>query len=192
MGKRKLRFDLRKNYERKKRQRTDTNTAPSALIVSLPLTVYSSTLVDASTRQGTDTNIAPSALIVSLPLTAYSSTMVDASTLFSRLRHLECLRKGWFIAEMPETCSSPLPTLMLCKVECLPPHFLPTLTFTVSFNNECKWAVSIHKSHVRVEASNCALLAEFEASLHTVDAVLTLLSSNSKFCAGNCDKCFWT
>ena len=161
MGKRKLRFDLRKNYERKKRQRTDTNTASSVLIVSLPLT-------------------------------AYSSTLVDASTLFSHLRHLECLRKEWFIAEMPETCSSSPSTLMLCKLERLPPHLLPTLTFTVAFNNECKWAVSIHKSHVRVETSNSALLAEFEESLYTVDAVLTLLSTldNSKFDSGNCDKIF--
>ena len=43
-----------------------------------------------------------------------------------------------------------------------------------------------------MEISNCALLTEFETSLHTVESVLTLLSTlyESKFCTGNSDPIF--
>lgn len=64
MGRRKLRFDARKNFERKKYSKS------SELTVSIPLDLLSVPSDDAN----------PSELIVSLPMSAYTSSPVsDAS-----------------------------------------------------------------------------------------------------------------
>ena len=168
-GKRKLRFDQRKNYERKKRR----------------MTVSPLTCPNTPSRE----------LVVSIPLSAYtSSSATNASTLFSRLRCTGCLQKGWSISDVPDIQQTPSsnPPLMLCKMQRPPPHFIPTLLFTIAFDDECTWTVIVHGSSVEVQMSNCELLSEFEASLRSMDAVLALLSAldRSKFCAGNYDPSF--
>ena len=70
MRRRRLRFDARKNFERKKYSEC------SELVVSVPLDLVSVPADDAN----------PSELIVSLPLSAYTSTpLPDASALHSRV-----------------------------------------------------------------------------------------------------------
>ena len=167
MGKRRLRFDQRKNYERKKR-RMSVNTPP-----------------DLSTQQE---------LVVSLPLSAYMSTATtDVSTLFSRLRSMNSLPASWSIADAQQV-PSPHQTinlpLTLCKMQCHPPDYVPTLVFTVAFDDQCTWTLRVYGSHVIVQ--RCTLLSDVEPSLRSVDSVVGFLSilDSSKFCEGNSDAKF--
>ena len=84
MGKRKLRFDSRKNFERKKYKK---------ITVSVPLEVVS-------------VNTEESELIVSLPLSSYTSaTLPDATVLHSRISRSNPLPAGWTLACLPESTS---------------------------------------------------------------------------------------
>ena len=167
MGKRRLRFDQRKNYERKKR-RMSVNTPP-----------------DLSTQQE---------LVVSLPLSAYMSTATtDVSTLFSRLRSMNSLPAGWSIADaqqVPSPHQTINPPLTLCKMQCHPPDYVPTLVFIVAFDDQCTWTLRVYGSHVIVQ--RCTLLSDVEPSLRSVDSVVGFLSilDSSKFCEGNSDAKF--
>ena len=87
MGKRKLRFDARKNFECKKYRK---------ITVSVPLEVVSVNTDDAEESE----------LIVSLPLAAYTSaTLPDATVLHSRKSRSNALPAGWTLACLPASTS---------------------------------------------------------------------------------------
>ena len=87
MGKRKLRFDARKNFECKKYRK---------ITVSVSLEVVSVNTDDAEESE----------LIVSLPLSSYTSaTLPDATVLHSRISRSNALPAGWTLACLPASTS---------------------------------------------------------------------------------------
>ena len=87
MGKRKLRFDARKNFKCKKYRK---------ITVSVLLEVVSVNTDDAEESE----------LIVSLPLAAYTSaTLPDATVLHSRKSRSNALPAGWTLACLPASTS---------------------------------------------------------------------------------------
>ena len=88
MGRRKLRFDLRRNYDRKKCGLKDRT----------PLEL-----------------LKPSELVVRLPTSAYNSSEVtDATRLHTRLSQSNKVPPGWIIAQQPIPAIHS--SLALCKV----------------------------------------------------------------------------
>lgn len=162
MGKRKLRFDQRKNYERKK----------YGLFVKIPLALLN-----------------PSELVVHLPLSAFlSSEARDADALLSRLRKSNRLPTSWVIHDLPTPTSNA--HFMLCKLEHRPPLLTPSFTFTIVVDFQCRWLLTI-QSH-ELNAASCDLLSGVAPTLQSVGAVIELVSllDESKFCEGNDDDRF--
>jgi len=175
MGRRKLRFDARKNFERKKYSKS------SELTVSIPLVLLSVPSDDAN----------PSELIVSLPMSAYTSSPVpDASALHSRVSRSTTLPAGWTLACLPEASGSNTASLVLCKLQILPPLFSADLTLMLTVTPDCAWTLSVGRSQINQQ--QCQLLCGIAAKLCCVDEVVKLLTvlDGSKFCVGNPDAKF--
>ena len=107
MGGRKLRFDRRKNQERKR----NAQKRESELVVSIPLALLPP----------------PTDCVVSLPLSLYTSSNVShAAALHMRLTKLRSIPTGWTI--LPPSSESPL---VLFKLQCLPPLCTPQVVFSI-------------------------------------------------------------
>ena len=133
MGRRRLRFDARKNFERKKYSECNE------LVVSVPLDLVSVPADDAN----------PSELIVSLPLSAYTSTpLPDASALHSRVSKSNTLPAGWTVACLPEASGSHVASLALCKLQILPPLFTADFTFMLTISPDCAWTLSVGRTQI--------------------------------------------
>ncbi len=164
MGRRKLRFARKKNHER--------NKYGYGLRVKVPLEV-----------------LKPSQLIVQLPISAYTSaTVPDAAALRSRLGKSNLVPSGWTVAEegsqpLPGIC----PPLVLYKLQFLQVLVAPTVTFTLSVDDQCMWTLRLETSEINPES--CQLLRGYTATLSCVDEVMQLLSriDGSAFCVGNAD-----
>ena len=157
MGKRKLRFVQGKNYEHKRGH------------VSVTISPVQST---------------PQQMVVSFPLSAYKLLVAgNSTTLFSRLRRISSLPVGWIMMDSSEVMSSSRPHI-LCKMELHPPNIVPSLLFTITFNNDCTWQLMVCERLVNLES--CSLLSTI-SSIQSVDAVTELFSmlNCSKFCEGN-------
>lgn len=161
MGRRKLRFDHRKNSERKKYN----------LHVKIPLAI-----------------ITPSELVVHLPLSSFISSQArDADALLSRLRKSDRIPTSWFIHDVP--MPTPTPTsnarFMLCKLEQRPPLFTPSFTFIITVKSKCSWSLTVESREVN--AASCDLLSTVAPALQSVEKVIELISKldKSKFCAGS-------
>ena len=160
MGKRKLRFDHRKNYERKKRK---------AEIVKAPVSM-------------------PPSLIISLPLILYNSLPATSpSTLFSRLSSTGSLQAGWLMTDPLEggQAAAATTSLILYKMDRRQPSMVPFVLFTVTITGDCTWILTVCERQVDIE--RCSLLSQVPPFLRTVNDVVGLLSmlNCSKFCSGN-------
>ena len=162
MGKRKLRFYQTKNYERKK----------YGLKVKIPLTL-----------------LPPADLVLHLPITAFlSSEAKNADVLFTRLSAVRALPTGWIIPE--HSTRSPNTSFILCKLQQHPPALTPSFIFTIVFNAQCKWKLTVGSFEVTGNSSN--LLSQVPPVLSNVKAVIELISllDSSKLCEGNNDDKF--
>jgi len=163
MGRRKLRFDARKNFERKKYSKS------SELTVSIPLDLLSVPSDDAN----------PSELIVSLPMSAYTSSPVsDASALHSRVSRSTTLPAGWTLACLPEASGSNTASLVLCKLQILPPLFSADLTLMLTVTPDCAWTLSVGRSQINQQ--QCQLLCGIAAKLCCVDEVGEAIDSSGQ------------
>ena len=126
----------------------------------------------------------PQQMVVSCPLSAYKSLAAANSTpLFSRLRRISSLPAGWIMMDSSKVMSSSQPHIF-CKIELHPPNIVPSLLFTITFNDDCTWQLMVCERLVNLES--CTLLSTI-SSIQSVDAVTELLSmlNCSKFSEGN-------
>ena len=170
MGKRKLRFDSRKNFDRKRYRK---------ITVSVPLEVVSVNTEDAEESE----------LIVSLPLSSYTSaTLPDGTVLHSRISRSNPLPAGWTLACLPESTSY-LATFALCKLQIFPPLCIAHATFMLTVSPSCAWTLCVGQR--QIDQQQCRLLGGIAAKLCTVDEVKLLSTlDDSKHCVGNADTKF--
>ena len=168
MGKRRLRFNAKKNFERKKYRK---------ITVSVLLEVVS-------------VNTDESELIVNLPLSAYTSaTLPDVTVLHSRISRSNALPAGWNLACLPASTSY-LATFALCKLKIFPPLCSSHATFMLTVSPSCAWTLCIGQS--QIDQQQCRLLGGITAKLCSVDEVVKLLLTldDSKHCVENPDTKF--
>ena len=163
MGKRKLRFDQRKNYERKK----------YGFRVKIQLAL-----------------LTPHEL-VHLSLSAYfGADARNASVLLSRLQRADKIPNSWVISHHSHSVPASSHPFMLCKLQQCPNVSTPTIMFSITFDSQCLWTLCV-ESRVLVAGSS-GLLFGVEITLRSVDAVARLVSllCESKFCVGNSESKF--
>ena len=192
MGKRKLRFNARKNNERNKYMERELLvsiplslvTLPCELVVSLPLSAY--TPSDASTLHSS-----PCELVVSLPLSAYTSSILpDASTLHSRLILSQQLPLGWTASSVGSSSASHSASLALYKLQISPSLPSVDYSFMLTVAPDCNWTLCLGRK--QISKDQCQLLVGFKEKLCTVAALVQVLSTldESKCCVGNPDTKF--
>lgn len=157
MGRRKLRFDLRKNYERKK----------YGLQVKIPLEL-----------------LKPSNLIVQLLISAYSAPV--PTMLRSRLGATQLLPMGWTVAEEGTQPQLGIcPPLVIYKPHVVQVLAAPCVLFTLSVDDQFTWTLRLGMSEVSPE--NCQALRGFQPTLRSIKEVLQILSriDECAFCVGS-------
>lgn len=157
-----MRFDQRKNYERKK----------YGLCVKMPSDIQKTT-----------------ELVVRLPFSAYTSAEVsDVSVLYDRIKQSDKLPSGWILLEQPVGVT--YPSLVLCKVQVCASLCAASTTFTLTLDRQCCWCLKLEASELSHE--NCQFLAGVDVKLSSVDALVKFLSDldESTFCVGNADSKF--
>ena len=172
MGKRKMRFDPRKNYERKKYKTTElTVSIPTRL---LPVPAH------------------PTELVVSLPLAVYtSSTVPDTCCLHDRVMKSTQLPPGWTVTSIPSSHPSHSTSLAVCKMQICPSSSHGAdVTFMLTVAHDFRWILCVGKRQINQE--QCQLLDGVAASICCVDDMVKLLCAldSSKFCVGNADPKF--
>ena len=164
MGKRKLRFAAKKNYERKK--------WPTPLLVSIPLE-----------------SIKPPSLVVSLPVSAYTSSEVGNPSLLQSRPERSCLLpSGWrFGDEHTSALQLSSLSLILHKV----PVFGASagIVYTLVITQNLMWELRLGESII---SQGIELLRDFSPAIATVNQVLELLTclDEAGVCAGNDDSKF--
>lgn len=167
MGKRKLRFFVTKNYERKKYAARVQPQAPS---------------VDESTSCLT--------LTVSIPLSAFTSAPVSSvAQLHARVTASNSLPQNW-VNMSTSTLQAPAPSLLFCYLQCRPPLFHSQVAYNIQIDLQLNWTLTIFNN--QVEYGQCSLLATFPSKLSNVDEVVALLQKieRGKLCTGNPDQQF--
>ena len=125
----KLRFNQRKNYERKK----------CSLCVRIPLSL-----------------VKPTELVVCLPLSAFlSSEARDAEGLLSRIRASNTLPTSWMLPEMPTSSDG----FMLCKLQQHLPLSTPSFIFTVTVNANCTWTLVVESHEIDASSCDLLSMA---------------------------------
>ena len=168
MGKRKLRFFVTKNYERKKYAARIQPQAP-------PL--------EGSTTSGLT-------LTVSVPFSAFTAAAVSSvAQLHSRLTAANGLPQNW-VNMTASAFPTPPPSLLLCRLQCRPPLFHSEVAYNIQVDQHLKWTLTVFNN--RIEIDQCSLLAVFPSKLTNVDDVVALLQKidGGKVCAGNPDQHF--
>ena len=165
MGKRRLRFDQRKNYELLK-------YAPKSLIVLIPL---SNSVM---------------ALQVSLPLrysTLYMrSPTTNIVTLHTRIVALQVLLPGLTIFLHPQI-------LTLCQLCCKPPHSETVVALSLIIDTIFSWSLTAH-GHTAVEVLATDVLRGVPVVVSSVRDVCTVISAlqESTVCIGNVEQKYIT
>ena len=166
MGKRKLRFFVTKNYERKKYAARSQPHTPS---------------LEGSTTSSVN-------LTVSVPLSAFTAAPVsDVAQLNSRFTASNVLPQNWVNMT---TSATPTPSLLLCCLQCRPPLFCSEVVYNIHVDQHLKWTLTIFSN--RIEKDRCSLLATLSSTLQNVDDVVALLwrIDGGKICVGNPDQKF--
>ena len=178
MGKRKIRFDVRKNFERKKALRGCT--------VSIPLDLV---IVHHGNCSAANGEREPRNLVVRLPSFAYTSTsMPNAESLQQRLSCFN-MSAGWSMNRLQTPDHST--AVALYKLKISPPH-APLLstgcTFMLTIAHDCTWTLCISNGRL-VTAQQCPLLNSVAPKLCSISDVLSLLSllDDATYCVGNAD-----
>ena len=165
MGKRRLRFDQRKNYELLK-------YAPKSLTVSIPL---SNSVM---------------ALRVSLPLrysTLYMrSPTTKIVTLHTRIVASQVLLPGWTIFLHPQS-------LTQCQLCCKPPHLETVAVLSLIIDTKCSWSLTAH-GYTAVEVLVTDVLRGVPVVVSSVWDVCTVISAlkESTVCIGNVEQKYIT
>ncbi|SMN01584.1 hypothetical protein SPONN_2650 [uncultured Candidatus Thioglobus sp.] len=173
MGKRKMKFDLRKNCERKKRGCGQTVCEVSDVVNEQ---VPAPSLVTVSEEQ----------LVVSLtvPIASFVSTSPapDLHALHERLLESKCLSAAW-------TCSVASDCLVICKMSVVSLASADAM-YTVTISSDFTWKIRIGRNEVAIEEND--LLRYSSGSLCSVQSVVRVVSvlDGSKFCVGNPDDKF--
>ena len=173
MGKRKLQFDVRKNYE--------LNRKIKSLKIAIPfnlVTVHRDSRCIPTMADSTG-------LTVKVPVSAYTSTMVsDAAVLHTKLQNV--LPSTWCMSFLPGV--SPVQsTLALYKLVAVPQSLTADVMFMLSIAHDCSWTLSAAGKTVNVE--HCQRLSGVPSRFSCVDEVSKLLSAldGSSLCIGNPD-----
>ena len=149
MGKRKLRFFVTKNYERKKYAARSQPHTPS---------------LEGSTTSSVN-------LTVSVPLSAFTAAPVsDVAQLNSRFTASNVLPQNWVNMT---TSATPTPSLLLCCLQCRPPLFCSEVVYNIHVDQHLKWTLTIFSN--RIEKDQCSLLATLSSMLQNVDDVVAPL-----------------
>lgn len=151
MGRRKLQFDHRKNYERKK--------YGYGLHLKIPLEI-----------------LRPLQLVVQLPISAYTSaTVPDPGVLRSRLVKSRLIPSGWTVADEGSQLLPGLrPPLVLYKRQALQVLVASSPTLTLSVDDQLTWTIRVETSPVSPE--NCEILRGYASTLGSLDDIVQLLS----------------
>ena len=167
MGKRKLRFFVTKNYERKK---------------------YAARMPQTPSLEGSATSSLM--LTVSTPFSAFTAAPVsNIAQLHSRVTAANGLPQNW-VNMSASTLSTPVPSLLFCQLQCPPPLFHSQVAYNVQVDQHLKWTLTIFSNCI--ENDQCSLLATFPSKLTNVDDVVALLQKidGRKICTGNPDQWF--
>ena len=161
MGKRKLRFFVTKNYERKKR----------TLQVQPQSSAMSSALV----------------LTVSIPYSVFTAAAVNnVAQLHSRAKAANCLPQNWVYLTSPES-TLPRPSLLLCRLKCQPPLYDPQVVYNVQIDQHLRWALTVFNKPI--ENGLCSLCTSMLRNVDSMVALLQKIEEG-KLCTGNSDKQF--
>lgn len=169
-----MRFDLRKNYERKKRQSVNSCCAvpDKQLLVRVAR-------VDSSSAE------LPEDLPVRIPVSSYmSSSVPDIYALHKRLLESKCLPAGW-------TCSVVSATnLALCRLSVPEGTASADVMYMVTISCDFTWKVCIGQTDVPI--CECEALHNAPSLLTSPRQVVQLLAliESCKVCVGNADKKF--
>ena len=171
MGKRKLKFDARKNYDRKIRK--------CSLMVCEVLDVEKLEQVPASAGLMT---VPEEQLIVTAPIASFvSSPAPDLPVLHKRLLESKRLPAAW-------ACSVTSTCLVICKMSVTVPMAPADAMYTVTISLDFTW---IGQNEVAID-ENDLLCYSVPRSLCSVESVARVVSvlDGSKFCIGNADDKF--
>ena len=180
MGKRKLRFDTRKNYERKKSLHCQTvQSAASGCVrpVSVPITSCEAAHMDSHCEEN-DVRVLP----VRIPASLYMTRPVpDIPALHKQLLESKCLPSGWVCSVTSNT------SLALCKLTVPEGLASAKIAYMVTVSCDFSWKVSIE------------FQVQENVILHTAPTLLTSAMSvmnvvemldSYKVCVGNSDEKF--
>lgn len=184
MGRRKLRFDIRKNQERKQQRKRPLN-----LIMSIPLQLL-------PTRE----------CVVSIPICIYTSAVIsNSAVLQSCLSQLSILPDRWKCECLPSWTGFDLVFTKLSTVlhHCLHKFLLRysesilyiiksscSDEFSFQVLKDCTWCLKVGEA--LLDLTCCSLLKSLPTSLSTVDAIMNVMHmlDSSKQCTGNDDEDF--
>ena len=165
MGRRTLRFDVRKNCERKKRG-TQVSTVQNKSVIIPDETIPTS----------------KSCLKLSIPSSYYrSADAPDVSVLCTRMQKLGCLPMHW-------TSTVVSGTLVLTKLRAS--QTSAKVVFLLPISEMFSWALYNNQRSVNLE--KCQVLCEVSSSLKSVDDVISVLRvlDATQQCVGNPDEKF--
>ena len=159
MGKRKLRFDARKNYERKKYSR------------------------NASVMVAVESEVKLEVLKISLPISVYHEAAVpDISILHDRLQRSSVLTAQWMCSFVSDT------SVVLSKLRIEPPKMSAEVSFLLTISSNFLWILCIGRKEVDASQCRVlSHFSTTLRSVREVLSVLTALD-RSTFCIGNSNK----
>ena len=165
MGRRKLRFYVTKNRERKRYGARDKSQMDP---------------VQQPSPQ--------SSLSVSFPVTAFTAAPVTTvSKLHSRLTATSVLPQSW--VDMTGSTME-VEGLLFCRLQCQPPLFHAEVAYNIQIDLHLKWTLTAFGKHI--EKDECSLISALPSKLSSVNNVLDLITliEEAKVCVGNPDKQF--
>lgn len=140
MGKRKPRFDVRKNFDRNKAAQL------RRCIVSIPLNLVSIVHHDTSLSVPGSCKRKPENLVVRLPVLSYtSSSAPNAENLQLRLSRSNMLPAGWSM-HLLQSSDDCLTALALYKLRITPPQaplFTARCMFMLTIAHDCTWTLCV-------------------------------------------------
>ena len=170
MGRRKLRFSARKNYERKRYVKHKLPVVPEA---------------DEGEVVQDVSPVLQEVLKVSIPLSLYREAVApDISTLHSRLQHSGVLPAPWICSMVSGT------TLVLNKFGISSPHTSAEVIFLLTISSNFAWVLCVRQKQVNIR--QCQVLSHISDKLCCTGDMLRVMTvlDNSTLCVGNPDNKF--